>query len=41
LYLEPLTSPFCDGFCCFKKGYHELFAWAGFELRSYWSLPPE
>jgi hypothetical protein len=25
----------------FEIGSHKLFAWAGFELRSSWSLPPE
>jgi hypothetical protein len=25
----------------FEIGFLQLFAWAGFELWSYWSLPPE
>jgi hypothetical protein len=25
----------------FEIGLHELFAWAGFQLWSFWSLPPE
>jgi hypothetical protein len=40
LHLEPLHQPyFCEGF--FKIGSQELFAWAGFEPQSSWSLPPE
>jgi hypothetical protein len=34
-----MSSFFVKG--VFKIGYHELFAWAGFESRSSWSLPPE
>jgi hypothetical protein len=30
---------FCDGF--FKIGPHKLFAWAGFQPQSSWSLPSE
>jgi hypothetical protein len=38
--LSHFTSPFfVMGF--FKIGSWELFAWAGFKLRSSWSLPPE
>jgi hypothetical protein len=40
LHLEPLHQPFfCDG--CFEIESCELFALAGFEPRSSWSLPPE
>jgi hypothetical protein len=40
LYLDPLYQPFyCDGF--FEIGSPELFARAGLEPRSSWSLPPE
>jgi hypothetical protein len=40
LHLEPLHQPyFCEGF--FKIGSHELFAWAGFEPWSSWSLSSE
>jgi hypothetical protein len=40
LYLEPLHQPFFVlGF--FEIGSHELFAWAGFELRFCWSLLPK
>jgi hypothetical protein len=40
LHLEPLHQPyFCEGF--FEMESHNLFAKAGFELRSSWSLPPE
>jgi hypothetical protein len=40
LHLEPLHQLFfVQGF--FKIGSHELFARAGFELQSSWSLPPE
>jgi hypothetical protein len=35
LHLEPF---FVMDF--FEIGSQELFAWAGFELRSSWSLPP-
>jgi hypothetical protein len=38
-HLEPLTSPFL--WWVFKIGTCELFAWAGFEPQSYWSLPLE
>jgi hypothetical protein len=38
--LSHSTSPFLVmGF--FEIGSHELFAWAGFEPQSSWSLPPE
>jgi hypothetical protein len=37
LHIKPLHQPyFCEGF--FKIGSQELFAWAGFEPRSSWSL---
>jgi hypothetical protein len=39
---SPWATPpalFCEGF--FEIGSLELFAWADFEQRSYWSLPPE
>jgi hypothetical protein len=40
LHLEPLhQSYFYEGFL--RRGLVELFAQAGFELRSSWSLPPE
>jgi hypothetical protein len=40
LHLEPFLQPcFVKDF--FKIGSHELFAWAGFEPQSSWSLPPE
>jgi hypothetical protein len=41
LHLEPLHQPpfFCEGF--FEIGALELFAWAGFEPWSSWSLPLE
>jgi hypothetical protein len=39
LHLESLHQPyFCEGF--FEIGSHELFAQAGFEPLSFWSLPP-
>jgi hypothetical protein len=38
LHLEPLHRPyFCDGFFRVSP---TVFAWAGFELWSSWSLPP-
>jgi hypothetical protein len=39
-HFEPFYQPFfVMGF--FKIGSRELFAWAGFEPWSFWSLPPE
>jgi hypothetical protein len=39
LHLEPFHQPyFYEGF--FEIGFRELFAWAGFEPRASWSLPP-
>jgi hypothetical protein len=40
LHLEPLHQPFFV-IGIFEIGSLELFAWAGFEPRSSWSLPPE
>jgi hypothetical protein len=40
LHLEPLPQPFLWRIF-FKIRSCELFAWAGFELQSSWSLPPE
>jgi hypothetical protein len=40
LHLEPLHQP-CFVVAVFKIHSHKLFVWAGFELRSSWSLPPE
>jgi hypothetical protein len=37
---EPLHQPF-SVMSFFRTGCHELFAWAGFEHWSSWSLPPE
>jgi hypothetical protein len=37
--LSHSTSPFIEGF--FEIESLELFSWAGFKLRSSWSLPPE
>jgi hypothetical protein len=40
LHLESLHQPFfVIGF--FEIGSHKLFAWAGFQPQSSWSLPPE
>jgi hypothetical protein len=35
------TPPAIFLWCDFLIGSHELFAWAGFEPQSSWSLPPE
>jgi hypothetical protein len=40
LHLELLFQSF-SWFFFSGVGSYELFAWAGFELRASWSLPPE